>query len=157
MIVLDATPNAATMTATTTPVPDSFNRRLYNSLLVGLLAYYALWLLCFWPGVLGLDSLGILKEVEDPVVNQSGKTVFWYFFVRMFYSLAQRVEYPIAVQLVLGALVFARILAWQWSQELRKIFCCQPVAGCNGSAHGVFSRHVVSGRGIFGCSHGFDV
>ena len=110
------------MTAPTTTLPNRFSRRFFSSLLVGLLTYYALWLLCFWPGVLGLDSLGILKEVEDPVVNQSGKTVFWYFFVRMFYSMAQRVEYPIAVQLVLGALVFARILAWQWSQELRKIF-----------------------------------
>ena len=63
------------MSASPTDFQDHFNRRAFSVLLIGLLAYYALWLLCFWPGVLGLDSLGILKEVEDPVVYQSGKTV----------------------------------------------------------------------------------
>lgn len=98
------------------------SQRLHTWLLAGLLAYYAFWLACFWPGILGMDSLGILKEVEDPIINQSGKTVFWYYFVSVFYSTTKLVEYPIAFQLFLGALVFSRILEWQWSQKLRKVF-----------------------------------
>ena len=138
----------STMNASATDFQDHFNRRAFSVLLIGLLAYYALWLLCFWPGVLGLDSLGILKEVEDPVVNQSGKTVFWYFFVRFFYSLAQRVEYPIAVQLILGILVFARILTWQWSQQLHKIFVVSLVLVAM-TPHMVFFLGTLYPDGIF--------
>lgn len=92
-------------------------------LVFGLLsAVYGLWLLTFWPGILGQDSFSILRQVDHPDQFTSGKPAFWYGFVAAFYGTTQRVEVPIAVQLTLAAVVFARILAWQWAMRMRWVF-----------------------------------
>jgi len=88
--------------------------------LVLLAAIYALWLLVFWPGILGDDSLAIIKETLDPEHFSSGKTDLWYYFVRLFYLGHERAEVPVGVMLALGALMQARILGWCWSWGLRK-------------------------------------
>lgn len=89
--------------------------------LSGLLALvYGSWLLAFWPGVLGEDSLAVLLEIEHPDDRHSGKPALWYWFVRLCYEGTRRVEVPIAVLMVLAILVFARILAWYWQHGLRK-------------------------------------
>ncbi|AVS63339.1 hypothetical protein C8241_18095, partial [Paracidovorax avenae] len=85
-----------------------------------LTTVYVLWLMVFWPGVLGEDSLGVLLEVQDPITNRSGKPVFWYYFVKIFYEPAHRVEVPIAVLMMICAVVFSRILSWSWTQGFRK-------------------------------------
>ena len=38
-----------------------------------LTAIYGFWLMVFWPGVLGQDSIAILLEVNDPINQASGK------------------------------------------------------------------------------------
>lgn len=81
---------------------------------------YAFWLLVFWPGILGDDSIAIIKEALDPDHFSSGKTDFWYYFVRLFYLGRERAEAPVGVMLALGALMQARILGWCWSWGLRK-------------------------------------
>lgn len=81
---------------------------------------YGIWLLAFWPGVLGQDSLAILLEVEAPQKFHSGKPDLWFEFVRILYEPTRRVEVPIAVLMTLTAAVFARILAWHWQAGLHK-------------------------------------
>lgn len=88
----------------------------------GLVLVYGTWLMALWPGVLGEDSVAILLEVERGGELRSGKTVFWYYFVRLFYEGSRRVEIPVAVLLMLCALIFARALAWYWHQGLKKSF-----------------------------------
>lgn len=90
----------------------------FTAILLGLLIVYGLWLVALWPGILGSDSMAILWEVEQSGAFFSGKPVFWFFFVNTFYGTTGRVEVPIAIQLALTALVFARILAWCWTQAL---------------------------------------
>ncbi|GAA4423714.1 hypothetical protein [Acidovorax lacteus] len=99
---------------------ERFAWRPFGVLLALLALVYGTWLVAFWPGVLGQDSLAILLEVQNPAVHHSGKPDFWYGFVRLLYAGTQRVEVPIAVLLLLTALVFARLLAWQWQHGLRK-------------------------------------
>lgn len=95
-----------------------------------LVAAYGCWLAIFWPGVLGQDSLAILLEIENPNSFHSGKPVFWYYFVRLFYLPTKLTETPIAAIMMVCAIIFARILAWCWVQRLRKtvlfalIFIC---------------------------------
>ncbi|XAH22850.1 hypothetical protein AAFF27_23100 [Xylophilus sp. GW821-FHT01B05] len=89
-------------------------------ILAVLCVAYACWLLAFWPGVLGPDSYAILLEVQTHGGFQSGKPSFWYFFVDLFYGSTQRVEVPVAFQLLFAALVFARMLSWCWRQGLWK-------------------------------------
>ena len=91
---------------------------------------YCTWLLAFWPGILGEDSVSILLEVEREGDFRSGKTVFWYYFVRLFYEGTQRVEVPVAVLLCLCALIFARVLAWYWRHGLKKSFVLALVLVC---------------------------
>ncbi|MGX5662603.1 hypothetical protein [Diaphorobacter nitroreducens] len=81
---------------------------------------YGSWLLVFWPGVLGEDSLGILLEVMNPETRRSGKPVFWYYFVRIFYLPHQLAEVPIAAMLLISAFILSRILAWCWAQRFYK-------------------------------------
>lgn len=87
-----------------------------------LLTVYAVWLFTFLPGVLGEDSLAILWEVQTRGVFQSGKTVFWYFFVKTFFVPTGLVEAPIGFQFFISAIIFARILSWCWAEGLKKIF-----------------------------------
>lgn len=94
--------------------------RPFAILLAVLALVYGSWLVAFWPGVLGEDSLAILLEVQNPAVHHSGKPDFWYGFVRVLYEGTRRAEVPIAVLLTLTAVVFSRLLAWQWQHGLRK-------------------------------------
>ncbi|MEO5671065.1 MAG: hypothetical protein ABIR26_10280 [Ramlibacter sp.] len=82
---------------------------------------YASWLITFWPGILGQDSLALLNQIEGSVF-QSGKPVMWHLFVQLLYEPDRRIEVPIVVQLLLCALIFARILAWLWCERMTKSF-----------------------------------
>ncbi|MDA8453556.1 hypothetical protein M4R22_02155 [Acidovorax sp. GBBC 3334] len=85
-----------------------------------LAAAYGLWLLAFWPGILGEDSVAILLEVEGDSAFRSGKTVFWYYAIRLLYGGTRLVEVPVLALMLLCALILARMLAWSWSAGLRK-------------------------------------
>ena len=96
------------------------NSAKFLLLLALLTSAYGVWLLTFWPGVLGEDSVAILLEVQNPEAFRSGKTVVWYYFVKLLYGTTGHVEAPIAAALALCAVMFARMLAWYWSQGLYK-------------------------------------
>ena len=70
-----------------------------------LVLVYAIWLITFWPGVLGEDSLAILLEVQTRGEFQSGKPAFWYFFVKTFFMPGALIEGPIGFQLLLSAII----------------------------------------------------
>ena len=86
-----------------------------------LTTVYTVWLMTFWPGVLGEDSVAILLEVQNADAFRSGKTVVWYYFVKSLYGSTGRVEVPVGAALALCAAMLARILAWCWAQRLRKM------------------------------------
>lgn len=86
-----------------------------------LTTVYTVWLMTFWPGVLGEDSVAILLEVQNADTFRSGKTVVWYCFVKSLYGSTGRVEVPVGAALALCAAMLARILAWCWAQRLRKM------------------------------------
>ena len=88
---------------------------------VMLTTVYTVWLMTFWPGVLGEDSVAILLEVQNADTFRSGKTVVWYYFVKSLYGSTGRVEVPVGAALALCAAMLARILAWCWAQRLRKM------------------------------------
>jgi hypothetical protein len=96
--------------------------RPFFAVLTLLLCIYGIWFLTYWPGSLGEDSLAILWEAETQGTFESGKPVFWYYFVSLLYMPWRLVEIPIAVQLVITALVFSRILGWCWQQGLKRWF-----------------------------------
>jgi len=96
--------------------------RVFFVVLALIGSVYAFWLLTFWPGILGEDSVAILLKAQPGSSFQSGKTTAWYFFVRAFAGPTGLVEFPIAVQLLLCAVFFARILAWCWQQDMKGIF-----------------------------------
>ena len=108
----------------------------FTLILVLLLSVYGTWLLTYWPGILGMDSFAILRQVEQPDVFTSSKPAFWYWFVAAFYRSTRLVEVPVAIQLLFSATVFARILSWQWvtkGRRMRWVFaaslpliCCAP-------------------------------
>jgi hypothetical protein len=83
---------------------------------------YGVWLLAFWPGFLGEDSLAVLLEIESNGTFHSGKPVFWYYFVKILSGPSELVEIPIAVQMMISAAIFSRILAWCLLQKMPKIF-----------------------------------
>ena len=108
---------------TSTPPYGSGERRSlarFLTLLAVLVTAYSIWLLTFWPGVLGEDSVAILQEVQNPEAFRSGKTVVWYYFVKLLYGTTGHVEAPITAALALCAVMFARMLAWYWDQGLYK-------------------------------------
>ncbi len=110
--------------------------RPFTLILALLLAVYGTWLLTYWPGILGMDSFAILRQVEQPDVFTSSKPAFWYWFVAAFYRSTRLVEVPVAMQLLFSATVFARILSWQWTTAVRGmrwvfaasllLICCAP-------------------------------
>lgn len=87
-----------------------------------LVSIYGLWLITFWPGVLGEDSVAILKEVQDSEAFRSGKTVVWYYFVKLLYGTTGRIEVPIAASMLLCAVLLTRMLDWYWAEGLKKTF-----------------------------------
>lgn len=107
----------------TAPALSPARSRLRFITLMGVLCTsYTLWLIACWPGVLGQDSLAVMKEVETHREFQAGKPAFWYLYVLVFYSPGRLVEVPIIFQLLLCALVCSRILVWMLNQGMRKSF-----------------------------------
>ena len=94
----------------------------FISSFVVLIAFYALWLLAFWPGHLGEDSLAVLLEIQTEGKHPSGKPAFWFYFVKLLSTPAGLIQIPIAFQLAFTALVFSRILSWSYSQGFKKTF-----------------------------------
>lgn len=94
----------------------------FGTLFLLLSGIYGLWLMTFWPGVLGEDSVAILLEVQNPDAFRSGKTVVWYGFVKLLYGSTGRVEVPIAAALLVCAALLARMLAWYLARRLYKTF-----------------------------------
>ncbi|CAN7577623.1 hypothetical protein LJR129_004197 [Acidovorax sp. LjRoot129] len=91
-------------------------------LLLLLVGVYGAWLATFWPGVLGEDSVAVLLEVQNPEAFRSGKTVVWYYFVKLLYGTTARVEAPVIASLLICAALLARMLAWYWEHRLYKVF-----------------------------------
>ena len=127
---------------------DSGGAVAFLSVLALLLSVYALWLLAFWPGVLGHDSFAVLRQVEQPDAYTSGKPVFWYGFVAAFYGGTRLVEVPIGVQFAFAAVVFARLLGWQWRMRLRVVFIVSLLLVCV-APHIVFYLGSLYPDGIF--------
>ena len=119
-------------------------------LLVWLLivVVYGLWLLTFWPGVLGEDSLAVILEIESNGAFQSGKPILWYYFVKLLSGSAGLVEIPIAVQMLISSVVFSRILAWCWLQRMTKVFAFSLVFICL-APHMIFFIGVLYSDAIF--------
>ncbi|QNP49926.1 hypothetical protein [Diaphorobacter aerolatus] len=88
-----------------------------------LSALYLGWLAVFWPGVLGEDSAAVLMEVDTEGRSSSGKTAFWYYFLKATYGTTHRVEVPIALLMLLCAFLFARMLSWYWDAQRRRLLC----------------------------------
>lgn len=87
-----------------------------------LSACYIAWLIAFWPGVLGQDSLAIILEVESNRKFQAGKPAFWYLYNLLLYGPRQLVEIPILIQMSVNVIVGARILSWMLGERLYKSF-----------------------------------
>ena len=107
---------------TTAPRPAVPYSKAFAYTLVLLLAAYDAYLVIFWPGILGEDGLAIMLEAETHRDFQSGKPIFWYQFVNLFYMPWRLTEIPIAVQLIVCAIVQSRILAWIYVQGMRRVF-----------------------------------
>ena len=137
-----------TLLRPTHPAAPGTPGKAFALLLLLLCAVYSFWLLAFWPGVLGMDSLAILREVENPAAVQSGKPVFWYYFVKALYGRMHLVEVPIAVQLAFCAVVFARILSWCWQQGMKRVFVVLLVFVCL-APHMIFFMESLYPDGIF--------
>lgn len=88
-----------------------------------LLLVYGAYLLAYWPGILGEDSYAILMEVDTQREKQSGKPLFWYYYVKLLYQPLGLVEIPIGVQMVIAAVLQGRMLSWLGSHGMRKSFC----------------------------------
>ncbi|BCN37430.1 hypothetical protein ALDI51_07490 [Alicycliphilus denitrificans] len=99
-----------------------WNTRVFLFIWLSLALFYALWLIACWPGILGQDSLAILKEVDSQREFQSGKPPFWYLHVWLLYGPFQLVEIPILVQTLICVTICARILCWMWINQMRKSF-----------------------------------
>ncbi|MXN29788.1 MULTISPECIES: hypothetical protein [Delftia] len=83
---------------------------------------YLAWLVACWPGILGQDSLAIMLQVDTQRKFESGKPVFWYMYNLLFYGTTGRTEVPIGVQLLICAIICARILFWMLERQLYKSF-----------------------------------
>lgn len=95
----------------------------------GLSLAWGLWWLAFWPGLVGQDSLAVMLQVEGRP-DSSGKALLWYLMVKALYGPTGRVEAAVAVHVLLGAMVYSRILWWCWAQGLRKTFAFVAVFVC---------------------------
>lgn len=84
------------------------------------MAVYCTWLLVFWPGVVGNDTLAVLLESDTQGDFRSGKSVLWYYLVHATYGSTKRVEVALLVLLALCALIFARMLSWYWVNGHRR-------------------------------------
>lgn len=96
------------------------NNKSFAYIFPPLFLIYGFWLIVFWPGILGEDSLAIMLEAKDPLHHTSGKPVFWYYFVSALYRNLQLVEVPMFTILTICTGILARIIAWCWDQNLKK-------------------------------------
>lgn len=103
-------------------LPQSSRHIRFVVLFTALVGLYFLWLIACWPGVLGQDSLAIMLEVETQREFQAGKPAFWYLYTLYLYGPWRLVEVPIIFQLLVCALVCARILSWMLERRLWKSF-----------------------------------
>ncbi|ROR50563.1 hypothetical protein QY917_16815 [Diaphorobacter sp. C33] len=94
----------------------------FSALFLFLLVVYAAWLVACWPGILGQDSLAIMLEVDTRREFQANKPAFWYMYVNWLYGTSGRVEVPIGFQMLISAIVCARILHWLSEQRMWKSF-----------------------------------
>lgn len=131
-------------------VPFDRLRRTANfwTMLALLVSAYGFWLAVFWPGVLGEDSVAVLLEVQDPDAFRSGKTVLWYYYVKWFYQGTGLVEVPIAVALLLCAVILARMLAWYLQNGLGKTWAFALFAICL-APHMVYFMGTLYPDGLF--------
>ncbi len=83
---------------------------------------YVAWWIASWPGILGQDSLATILEVESNQEFQSGKPAFWALYAIATYGPWRLVEIPIAIQLLLCAIVCARVLSWMLQKMMYKSF-----------------------------------
>lgn len=84
-----------------------------------LLLHWCTWLLAYWPGILGEDSLSVMLEVDGRDGHASGKPLAWVMFVRALYGTTGHIEWVALAQVVLLTLMLARMLGWVWAQGLR--------------------------------------
>lgn len=99
------------------------NSRLKHLVLFfALVAAYCLWLVAFWPGILGQDSLASILEVETRRDFQSGKPAFWYLYTCLLYGPWRLVEVPIVFQLLFCAFISTRVLGWMLKNAHWKSF-----------------------------------
>jgi len=94
----------------------------FGALLLLLLVIYTAWLIACWPGVLGQDSLAIMLEVDTHREFQANKPAFWYMYVNWLYGNSGRAEVPIGFQMLVSAVVCARILSWLGERRMWKSF-----------------------------------
>ncbi|AEF87699.1 hypothetical protein DelCs14_0661 [Delftia sp. Cs1-4] len=94
--------------------------RSFAALFLTLALAYGSWLLIFWPGILGEDSLAIIQHVMEPETHHSGKPAFWFYFVGFLYKNLQLAEIPILLIIFISILIQARILSWCWFQGMHK-------------------------------------
>ncbi|MBV8617670.1 MAG: hypothetical protein JOY84_02315 [Curvibacter sp.] len=117
-------------------------------ILLSLLAAYTTWLLAFWPGSMGEDSFALIREIQGDGAFPSGKTAFWYFFVKLLFGPTQRVEVPIGAQLILCAIIFSRILTWTRQNGLNRTFWFLLIFVCL-APHMVFFMGLLYSDGLF--------
>ncbi|WP_313301581.1 acyltransferase [Diaphorobacter sp.] len=96
--------------------------RAFFSIFALLCVCYAAWLVACWPGMLGQDSLAVMLEIETNREFQANKPAFWYLFNLLLYGPTLRAEWPIAIQLLISALVCARVLSWMVTRRMFKSF-----------------------------------
>ena len=128
--------------------PKQANARAFLGFTAVLITLYLAWLCVFWPGMLGDDSFAVLLEVDMPGAFRSGKSGFWYYLVRITYGTTGRVETTIALLLCLSALIFARILSWQWQHGHRKACWVFLVLVC-AAPHTIYFLSTLYPDGIF--------
>ena len=141
-------PSKNTMSNTRFCLPERIN---FYALYLALFAVYFSYLLIFWPGILGEDSLAILLEVESNREFQSGKPIFWYLFVNSFYKPFNLVEIPVIVQILVATAILARILTYVYNENGKKLFFILLVFVAL-APHLVFYTTSLYSDGIYACA-----
>ena len=112
------------------------------------MAVYCAWLLVFWPGVMGNDTLAVLLESDTQGGFRSGKSVLWYYLIHTTYGATQHVEVALMVLFALCALIFARLLSWYWRHGHRRAAIAMLLLICL-APHTVYFLGTLFPDGIF--------
>ena len=88
-------------------------------------ALHVLFVLSYWPGILGPDSIAVLQEAEGRNHHGSGKSAFWVYFIQALYTPWQRIEIPTIALAIVSTFVFCRICTYLIDKKHYKslIFC----------------------------------